>query len=261
MGILVKYRPRMKKILSMLKYYTMCLILALNTLFLPYTIAETTEINSAVRQKAVRHKEKKQMEDFSLQTKNTEAQSILSFWFGEIDDPEYGKPRALWFEKSVLMDQTIKARFSQLHEKASQGVLKDWEKHPTTLLALIILLDQFSRHIYRHEAAAFSTDRQARALAIQGLEEGFDQQVMPIGRVFYYLPLEHSENMIDQARSVALFTALYKEYPMYKEYLTYAQMHYDVIAQFGRFPHRNKILGRVSSSEEEKYLNESGVVF
>lgn len=245
----------------MLKYYTMCLILVLNTLFLSYAGAETIEINSAVRQIAARHKEKKQMDDFILQTKNIDAQSVLSFWFGEIDDPQYGKPRALWFEKNVLVDQTIKMRFSQLHEKASRGELKEWEKHPTTLLALIILLDQFSRHIYRHEAAAFSTDRRACALAIQGIEEGFDQQVIPIGRVFYYLPLEHSENIIDQARSVALFTRLYKEYPIYKEYLTYAQMHYDVIAQFGRFPHRNKILGRVSSSEEEKYLNESGVVF
>lgn len=246
-----------KSILKYIAYFS--LVFSMSPL--TYAVAEVVFVDKTVLQKIDHDEGEKKMDSFHLQTENVEAQDVLTFWFGEAHSPEYGKPRAMWFQKNLSVDQAIITRFGQLHKRASQGELKDWEKDPVTLLALIILLDQFSRHIYRNEAQAFSTDTVACALSIQAIEQGFDQKVIPIARVFYYLPLEHSENIIDQARSVALFTALYEENPLYQEFLTYAQKHYDIIAQFGRFPHRNQVLRRVSSHAEEKYLKESGTVF
>lgn len=196
-----------------------------------------------------------------LTTIDPAARAVLVFWFGEPGAPEYGQQRAVWFQKDPMFDALVRRRFGVLHEEASRGEWDSWQQHPETLLALLILLDQFSRHIYRDSRYAFATDERAVEMAIKGIELGFDQQVMPVARAFYYLPLEHSENLAYQTRSVALFNQLQAESSLYTGFAEYAQKHYDVIAQFGRFPHRNAVLGRVSSIAEQQYLNQPGAGF
>lgn len=182
-------------------------------------------------------------------------QEVLMFWFGAPDSFEYGQQRADWFQKSSLFDEIVRHRFSALYHQAKQGKWDSWRQNPESTLALLIILDQFSRHLYRGSPNAFATDAKALEIAASAIAQGFDQQVMPVARLFYYLPFEHSENILSQARAVELFTQLQQEDKKYAVFVDYAQQHYDIIAQFGRFPYRNEILGRVCTAAEQQYLS------
>jgi uncharacterized protein (DUF924 family) len=197
----------------------------------------------------------------NLYTADPVARMLLAFWFGEAGSLEYGQPRAIWFQKDPSFDAAISQQFGALHQAACQGKWDKWQQHPATKLGLILLFDQFSRHLYRHSQEAFAQDDKALNLALNAIEQGFDQQVMPVARVFYYLPLEHSENLAHQQQALELFARLQAQNTLYTPFTEYARKHYEVIAQFGRFPHRNKLLGRISSAAEQAYLDQPGAGF
>jgi uncharacterized protein (DUF924 family) len=188
-----------------------------------------------------------------------DASAVLAFWF----DPDN---HSEWYASHPEFDARIRERFGGQVELAAEGKLSDWAATPTGWLALLIMLDQFSRNIYRNDPRAWAQDLRAQQLALSGLEEGFDRQLPPIQRVFAYMPLEHAEDMGLQQRSVASFEALCEdvspdERESFLEFLDYAQRHEAVIARFGRFPHRNAVLGRISTPEESAYLAEPGAGF
>ncbi len=186
---------------------------------------------------------------------------ILDFWFGKPDSEEYGRPRKCWFEKNPAFDEEIRRRFLPLLEAAAAGQRDDWASQPESLLALIVLLDQFPRNLFRDTPRAFATDGMALVLAQQAVAEGFDVRLRPLQKVFVYLPFEHSEAIAMQDRSVALFTALAGNGEEFASYLDYAERHREVIRRFGRFPHRNAILGRASTPEEIEFLARHGAGF
>ncbi len=187
-------------------------------------------------------------------------QSVLDFWFREHDHPEYGKPRQEWFVKNPVFDQQVQLYLGDRHHQAKAGQLDAWQKNPFGCLALIILLDQVPRNLFRHSPQAFATDDQALNLAKAAIAQQFDQPLLPVQRWFMYLPFEHSENLEDQRQSLELFSRL-KDDPDSASTIEYAQKHYDVIATFGRFPHRNKILGRASTPAEIHFLKQPGSTF
>jgi uncharacterized protein (DUF924 family) len=179
--------------------------------------------------------------------------AVLGFWFGVPDDPNYANPRPQWFGKAPAFDAEIGRRFRSLYEGAAVGIYDHWRADPHGCLALILVLDQFPRNMFRGTARAFATDVQALALARHAVEKGFDGRVPPSHRTFFYLPFEHSEDIGDQHRAVALFEAV-EHHPEREKGIDYAVRHRDVIARFGRFPHRNEILGRASTPEEIAFL-------
>jgi uncharacterized protein (DUF924 family) len=194
--------------------------------------------------------------------------TVLDFWFGaNPDDAAAAKEQAaLWWSKNKAIDDEIRRRFGDQVRAAANGALDDWLATARGRLASIILLDQFPRNIYRDTARAFSYDAKALAISLEGLEQGMDKELRPIERVFFYLPLEHSEFLAHQERSVKCFGDLVASVPaeqkrIFAEYLDYAMRHRDTIARFGRFPHRNKILGRESTAEESAFLTEPGSSF
>lgn len=189
------------------------------------------------------------------------AADILAFWFGRPGEPGHGQPRNEWFRKDAAFDDAIRDRFLPDVEAALAGRLADWADNPQGLLALVILLDQFPRNLFRGTARMFAGDAEARQLAERALAQGWDKDMSAVERVFVYLPLEHSEALADQERSVALFAALAAEHPGNDGFLDYAWRHHDVIARFGRFPHRNAALGRPSTPEETTYLAQPGSGF
>ena len=186
---------------------------------------------------------------------------VLAFWFGTPGDADYGQARAAWFRKDDAFDAQIRARFLNEVEAAIAGQRDDWTATPQGALALFILLDQFPRNLFRNTARAFAGDAIALALAERVVEQGWDRKLLPVERVFVYLPFEHSESLADQDRSIALFSALAGEYPETASYLDYAHRHRDVIVRFWRFPHRNAALGRTSSAAETDYLAQPGSGF
>ena len=186
---------------------------------------------------------------------------VLAFWFGTPGDADYGQARAAWFRKDDAFDTQIRARFLNEVEAAIAGQRDDWKASPQGSLALFILLDQFPRNLFRNTARAFAGDATALALAGRFIEQGLDRQLLPVQRIFVYLPFEHSESLADQERSLALFTTLADEHPETASYLDYARRHRDVIVRFGRFPHRNAALGRTSSAAETDYLAQPGSGF
>lgn len=186
---------------------------------------------------------------------------VLEFWFGAPGSAEHGSLRKCWFEKDPAFDAEIRRRFLSLVDEAAAGRLDDWADRPEGLLALIVLLDQFPRNLFRDAPRAFATDAQALALAQQALAQGVDAQLMPVARAFIYLPFEHSEDLAMQDRAVALFSALAQHGEAFASYLDYAERHRDVIRRFGRFPHRNAILGRASTPEEIAFLARPGAGF
>ncbi|WP_265947657.1 DUF924 family protein [Dechloromonas sp. A34] len=191
----------------------------------------------------------------------TAAADILAFWFGRPGEPGYGQPRNEWFRKDAAFDEAIRSRFLPDVEAALAGRLTEWADTPPGLLARLILLDQFPRNLFRGEARMFAGDAEARSLAERALAQGWDKQLSAVEKVFVYLPLEHSEALADQERSVALFAALAAEQPGNDGFLDYARRHQEVIARFGRFPHRNAALGRPSTPEETIYLAQPGSGF
>jgi uncharacterized protein (DUF924 family) len=188
------------------------------------------------------------------------AQDILHFWFGHPDELNYGKQKSFWFIKNPEIDEELKTRFLKNYQQAAAGDLDDWLNSPTTCLALIILLDQLPRNIFRETPAAFATDLKALAVAQHAIIQGYDRQFLPVQRWFFYLPFEHSENLAHQQQSVKLFQELSHD-PESASAITYALQHLKIIERFGRFPHRNRILGRVSTPEEEEFLKQPGSSF
>jgi len=195
------------------------------------------------------------------------AESLHAFWFGgKADDAAPDRQSKLWWGKSAALDAEVAARFAPLVQSARAGELNEWAGTPQRALALILLTDQLPRNIYRGAAAAFASDPAAREIAVAGLERGFDAQLKPIERVFFYLPLEHAESMADQNRAVSLYTRLFLEAPAaqlerYRNFLTFALRHRRVVERFGRFPHRNALLARESTPEEISFLQEPGSSF
>ena len=185
---------------------------------------------------------------------------VLDFWFGEVGSPEHGKPRQVWFNKSDTFDDAIRTRFLDLHLRAADGQLSQWTDRSDSLLALIVVLDQFPRNLYRGTGRSFATDTQALAAAQLALDRGFDRMLLPVQRWFVYLPFEHAENLALQRRSLQLFESLRSD-PGSAGSVDYARRHFEIIARFGRFPHRNAILGRASTAEEIEFLRQPGSGF
>ena len=187
-------------------------------------------------------------------------EAVLAFWFGLPTEGASPERNRLWFGKSTDTDELIRTRFLTTHEAAKQGKLDEWLKLPRTCLAFVIVTDQFPRNLFRDTPAAFASDALALAAARHALALGFEQSLLPIERVFLYLPFEHSEDRNDQARSVSLFDAL-REVEGMEGYYNYALAHQRIIDRFGRFPHRNTILGRTSFPEEIAFLQQPGSRF
>lgn len=193
---------------------------------------------------------------------------VLEFWFGtEGDDAEIAAAKGtVWFGKSDATDRQIEEQFGELVRQAAEGAFNATLYTPQQRLAVIILLDQFTRNIYRGQPDCFASDPLALQLALDGLEQGEDRELRPIERVFFYLPLEHSEELALQDRSVALYAELMEEVPgawrkLFAGFHDYAVRHRVIIERFGRFPHRNAILDRVSTPEEAEFLTQPGSSF
>lgn len=184
---------------------------------------------------------------------------ILDFWFGSPDDACYGKQRSFWFTKKPKFDQKLKSRFLSDYEQAAAGQLDGWKQSPHSCLALILLLDQFPRNMFRGTAQAFATDEQALSVAQHAVANNFDRELLTVERWFVYLPFEHSENLEHQHQCVELFRQLCD--PESAVTLDYAIRHLSVIERFGRFPHRNAILGRATTPEEAEFLKQPGSSF
>lgn len=184
---------------------------------------------------------------------------VLDFWFGAPGDLDYGKSRPLWFTKSAATDELLRERFGNTVERALSAELDGWALSPRGALALIIVLDQFTRNIYRDTPHSFAGDSQALRLASDLVDRCDDRQLAPFERWFAYMPFEHSEFLNDQLESVRLFEQLAKE--GLQEPLPWAIKHLEVIQRFGRFPHRNSILGRESTADEIEFLKEQGSRF
>lgn len=184
------------------------------------------------------------------------AGQVLDFWFAERDGDGQPAYRKAWFERDAAFDAEIARRFAPAVERALAGELDGWATSADGALALVILLDQFPRNLFRGTARAFAGDARALRLAKQAIAQGFDRQLPRYGRMFLYLPFEHSENLEDQERSVALFATLDDA-----NVAKFAAAHRDIVARFGRFPHRNAALGRQSTPEETEFLKQPGSSF
>ena len=202
------------------------------------------------------------------------AQDVLDYWFGA--DPmapdQLSQRMRLWFggdeppEIRALRDESLTARFGSLAQSAAAGHLDAWVSSPHRLLALVLLLDQFPRSIHRGTAAAFAQDERALELVMAGLQTGADATLTPIQRVFFYMPMQHSESPDIQEESVAAFRRLALEAPLehrslFQNCLKFAQLHQRIVARFGRFPHRNAVLGRQDSPAEEAFLRDETMRF
>lgn len=196
-------------------------------------------------------------------------QPLLDFWFGDPADDALRATRQapLWWGKSSETDALLARRFGAQAEAAANGELADWADLPHGRLALILLLDQLPRNIHRGTPTAFARDPLAREQCLKGLSLGMDRQLSPLERVFFYLPLEHAESREQQTRSVALFEELAAEQAhshaneTFAGFADFARRHQVIIEQFGRFPHRNDLLGRTSTLEETDFLQQPGAGF
>ncbi len=176
---------------------------------------------------------------------------IINFWFEET------KPQQ-WFQVNPEYDELVRSKFIEIYELARQGGLDDWKNDADGVLCLCLLFDQFPRNMFRGTPQAFATDEQGLLVAKYAISKGLDQVITPDRRRFVYLPFEHSEHLTDQKKSLDLFGVMKHEYPLSYEY---AVRHYDVIEKYGRFPHRNNILGRENTLEEDIYLSQEGSGF
>ena len=167
---------------------------------------------------------------------------VLAFWWTA------GPPK--WFGKDENFDAELRTRFLPTHEAAAAGRLAEWEATAEGALALLIVLDQFSRNMFRHDPRAYAADALARSIAARAIERSFDRQYPVPERRFFYMPFMHSEDLADQERCVALIRASGDT-----EGISYAQDHADIIRRFGRFPHRNSVLGRATTAEEQAFLD------
>jgi uncharacterized protein (DUF924 family) len=187
---------------------------------------------------------------------------ILAFWFKEQQQsaPQVDRRMEIWFGGDEAFDLEVEREFADEVESASDGQLDHWAEEPRGRLALILLLDQFRRNIFRNSAKAFEKDKKALKLCVEGAMQKQDHALTPIERVFFYMPLQHAESAKVQAKSVELYTRLAEAVsPTYRETFQtvayYAELHHDIIEQFGRFPYRNKLLGRTNTPAEDEYLS------
>jgi uncharacterized protein (DUF924 family) len=188
------------------------------------------------------------------------AREILDFWFGESNSPEFGKSQKKWFEKNLEFDSEVRSRFLLQYELAVSGQLDSWQDSARECLALIIILDQFSRNMFRGTPQAFAADSKALIAAEKAVKNKFDRVLLPVQRWFIYLPFEHSENIENQQKSVELFSQLGGDSEN-EMVIDYARRHLEIIDRFGRFPHRNQILGRETTPEEAEFLKQPGSGF
>jgi uncharacterized protein (DUF924 family) len=188
-------------------------------------------------------------------------QDVLDFWFGAPGSSEHGTQRKAWFVKSDAFDRAIAARFGATIEQALRGELAAWAATPEGALARIVVLDQFTRNAFRGDRRAFAGDAQALAAASALVGARQDEALPPLLRAFAYLPFEHAEGLAMQDEAVRLFTRLVADAPELQAMLDYAHKHRAVIERFGRFPHRNAILGRRSTAEELEYIATPGTAF
>lgn len=186
------------------------------------------------------------------------ADEVLAFWFG---DPPPTEARAEWFGKDPAFDARIRERFGATLDAALQGGLRAWDATPPGALARIVVLDQFTRNAFRDTPRAFAGDALALAAAEALVARGDDRVLGPWQRQFVYLPFEHAEDRAQQQRALELFAALAAEHPQTAELLVWAQKHQAIVERFGRFPHRNGILGRPNTPEEEDFLRQPGSRF
>lgn len=194
---------------------------------------------------------------------NVKIEEILNFWFGHVEEtivPSEKRAR-IWFGEGTDIDNEIKSHFTTSLEKAIAGEYSGWAKTPRGRLALIILLDQFSRHVYRNTPKAYEQDEAALSICMEGLSEEDDHELSLIERVFYYFPLLHSEQLAYQEQSIRAYQnlseiAFSETRVIYDSFLKFANHHYALIQRFGRFPQRNTVLGRTSTLEERAYIEE-----
>lgn len=187
--------------------------------------------------------------------------AILSFWFKEqaLSAPQIDRRMEIWFSEDPVFDHEIEKEFADEVDRACKGKLDHWADDPQGRLALIILIDQFRRNIHRNTAKAFSKDRMALKLCVEGAMEKKDKGLSPIEKVFFYMPLQHAESRKVQAKSVALYKRLAQAVsPTHRETFEtvaqFAELHKDIVDRFGRFPHRNKLLNRENTPEEDEFL-------
>lgn len=192
----------------------------------------------------------------------SDAAAILDFWFGAPGSAEHGLARKVWFDKDPAFDAEIRERFGAQIEQALRGELDDWaDGDAPTALARILLLDQFTRNAFRGHARSFAGDPRALAAASRMVGVRQDEELAPFMRAFVYLPFEHAEGMAMQDEAVRLCTRLVADAPDQQSSLDYAIRHRAIIERFGRFPHRNAVLGRQSTAEETLFLREPGSSF
>jgi uncharacterized protein (DUF924 family) len=189
----------------------------------------------------------------------TTPEDVLAFWFADGPDTQ----RAVWFRRDAAFDADVSARFAGTLREARLGALDAWAATPRGALALSIVLDQFPRNLLRDSPEAYASDSKARDVASRAIARGFDRRLTPVERVFLYLPFEHSEEARDQDEAVRLFETLADTPGMVgpESVIDYAHRHREVIRRFGRFPHRNAMLGRVSTEAERAYLAQAGADF
>lgn len=183
-------------------------------------------------------------------------QAVLDFWFGV----PAGPARAEWFRKDAAFDEEIRRRFADVHAAAARRELEGWRASPEPMLALVVVLDQFSRNLFRGDARAFAQDEHARDCTNEAIGRGDDLALLPVQRQFLYLPLEHSESLADQERCVELMRTL-EDFEPTRGLTEWAEKHRVIVARFGRFPHRNAALGRASTPEEVAFLKQPGSGF
>ena len=197
-------------------------------------------------------------------TMPTQVQDVLDFWFGPPADPDHARQRVQWFRKDEAFDQQVVARFGALIEQALAGGTDDWitpPLQPLPALARVIVLDQLTRNAFRGSARAFAGDAMALQTARALVAAGLDRGLTGVQRQFVYLPFEHAEDLAHQRTSVQLFEQLGRDEPALAGLLEWAQRHHDIVARFGRFPHRNAVLGRASTDEEAAFLLTPGSSF
>lgn len=190
-------------------------------------------------------------------------QDILKFWFQETDSEKLGTTMKRWFDPDKKFDNEIKSKFSDTVEDALNGKLEDWTSTIDGSLALILIYDQFTRNIHRNSGTAYTGDRRALAISKNIISLGYDKDLPLLQRLFLYMPFMHTEDKSAQKQSVELYTELANDAPSevkkyFKDSLDFAKKHKEIIDTFGRFPHRNKDLGRESTKEENEFLKKKG---
>jgi uncharacterized protein (DUF924 family) len=188
------------------------------------------------------------------------ADMLLGFWFAPEGPSEHDQLRGVWFHATPEFDAALAEHFRADYDRAAAGVYEPWRDTPQTCLALILLLDQLPRNLFRNSPRAYATDAAALGTASEAVARGYDRAVAPVRRCFFYLPFQHSESLVDQETGMRLYAAL-PEHPDKAAFAEAARRHHEIIARFGRFPHRNDILGRPSTPEEQDFVQQPGSAF